>query len=260
MDTVILRKNSIYQTKMEIYHPKEKKNDKTIIIFPGGGYSILSDYEGSGYAEFFNKHGFVACVVYYATINNDNAKFPQQLLDARASVRYLRANCVKLNINPDKIYVMGSSAGGHLAALLSTCTEKFENEEKEENYSENYLPNGQILCYPVVELYGKFTHKGSALNLFGSSCSKEKCKKYSPNLIAKRGTPHAFIWHTLDDACVPSQNSLNYAKKLRQIGTSCELHIFPFGVHGLGLCDRGQKHCEHVNSWKNLLLQWLYNY
>ena len=233
-----------------VYIPEEKHSDGAIVIFPGGGYGGKSQWEGEGYARFFSEKGITAFVCDYRVKPH---RFPLPLLDARRTVRFVRFYAEKYGLDKQKIYVMGSSAGGHLAALVSTYREKLEFEGIDEIDKEEYLPNGQILCYPVIGLLGKEKgHIGSGKNLLGDNLA-DMGDELSPNLIAGEGTPKAFIWHTFDDNVVNVINSLEYSKRLKRINTDTELHIFPFGSHGLGLSENN----VYVSEWKNLLFRWL---
>lgn len=234
-------------TKIEWYEPAEKKSDGAVIVFPGGGYACLCDYEGKDYAEYLNTLGITAFVVYYH-LTPDH--FPLPLLDARRAVRFVRANAEKFGIAKDKIAVMGSSAGGHLSALVSTYMDGIDGEGVDVVDKEDYLPNGQILCYPVISSDEKIYHQGSYMNLLGDLY--EQKKKFDPALIASEKTPKAFIWHTAEDQSVPVENSYRYATALTRKGVQNELHVFPFGAHGraLSLDD------PHTAQWKGLLENW----
>ena len=233
---------------MEWYAPTEKKTDAAVIVFPGGGYGMLCDYEGKDYAEYLNTLGITAFVVYYRCSPN---RFPLPLLDARRALRFVRANAEKFGVAKDKIAVMGSSAGGHLSALVSTYTEKIDGEDVDEIDKEDYLPNAQILCYPVISARDGMLHGGSYVNLLGDKYADKE--KYSPELLVSESTPKAFIWHTAGDEIVPVANSCYYAAALAAKGVYSELHVFPYGPHGraLSLDD------AHVAQWKGLLINWL---
>jgi acetyl esterase/lipase len=236
------------------YLPKDKKSDIAIIIFPGGGYGMRAEYEGKDYAEFLAENGHTAFVIDYRVAPH---KFPLPLLDARRAIRTVRYNADKYGIDKNKIAVMGSSAGGHLAALVSTYFEPIEFENVDEIDKEDFIPNYQILCYPVISLFGKgITHFGSGQNLLGELLP-EKCEELSPHLIVSKKTPPAFIWHTFADGSVSVKNSLMYAKSLKDYDIPTEMHIFPDGRHGLGLADGDDVVSIHVSQWKKLLLQWL---
>ena len=235
---------------LEIYIPEKKTSDKAVVILPGGGYSQRAPHEGQGYAEFLNKNGITAFVCQYRVSPH---KFPLPHLDARRAIRYVRFNSKKFNINENEIYVMGSSAGGHLAALTSTYYDEIEFENSDEIDRVDFKPNGQILCYPVIELLGKgVTHFGSGLNLLGEDLAYLG-EDLTPSKIAGENTPKAFIWHTFNDPGVNVINSLNYAKRLREMNVSVELHIYPDGPHGLGLAEN----FPYVKKWSGELLQWL---
>lgn len=151
-------------TKIEWYAPKDKKTDAAVIVFPGGGYGMLCDYEGKDYAEYLNTLGITAFVAYYRCAPN---YFPLPLLDARRAVRFVRANAEKFGIATDKIAVMGSSAGGHLSALVSTYMEKIDGEGVDAIDEIDFVPNAQILCYPVICSQENVGHQGSYKNLLG---------------------------------------------------------------------------------------------
>lgn len=241
---------------MTAYIPTEKKSDCAIVIFPGGGYCGRAQHEGAKYAEFFNEHGITAFVVDYRVEPN---KFPAPLADAQRAVQTVRYYAEKYGVNKEKIAVMGSSAGGHLAAILSTYRENVQTETPEiaAIAQEDYLPNAQILCYPVIDLSDeRITHAGSAERFVGEDW-KERGAAFSPNKIADEKTPRAFIWHTFTDGGVNVCNSLEYVKRLREVGSNAELHVFPEGRHGKGLSLAEDKISQHVHKWTELLLAWL---
>ena len=151
---------------------------------------------------------------------------------------------------------MGSSAGGHLAALVSTYRKNIMGCE-DEIAKEKFVPNVQILCYPVINLIDrKIAHRGSGICLLGEKL-EEAGGEASPDLIADRNSPPAFVWHTFEDASVNVINSLEYVKRLKEQGVKTELHIFPDGGHGQGLALSEDK-CHRYNAkWTELLLNWL---
>jgi len=239
------------ETPVLDYYPAENKiTDATIVIFPGGGYGGRADHEGEGYAKFFNSIGMSVFVCQYRVSPH---RFPLPLLDARRAVRYVRANAEKFDLDPAKIAVMGSSAGGHLAALVSTYTAPIAWENLDNIDAVSPLPNATILCYPVIH-YPDLTnvaHVGSYINLLGTD-RQDDAPSVSPDLLVKDTTPPAFIWHTAEDSGVNVINSYLYATSLRQHNIPHEMHIFPHGPHGLGLA-----HCmPHVAQWSGLLKNW----
>ena len=241
-------------TAMTAYIPENKKSDMAIVIFAGGGYGMRSGHEDDGYARFLSENGYTAFVVDYRVAPY---KFPLPLLDARRAIRTVRFYAEKFGINKNKIAVMGSSAGGHLAALCSTYFEPIEFEDSDEIDKENFIPDFQILCYPVISLLGKgITHFGSGKNLLGDALP-EMGEELSPHRIVSEKTPPAFIWHTFTDSVVNVKNSLMYADSLKNFGIKTELHIFPEGAHGLGLANIEGKMNKHAAQWGGLLLNWL---
>lgn len=236
-------------SQIYFYPAKEKKTDATIVILPGGGYCCLAEHEGKGYAEFFADHGMSTFVCEYAVSPN---RFPKELLDARRAIRWVRANAEKYGINPDKIAVMGSSAGGHLTAMVSTYTQPIEGEHEDEIDLQPYLPNAQILCYPVIMTpESGVAHEGSYFNLLGEN-PKVTPADVCPAFNVSEKTPQAFIWHTANDEGVNVINSYLYAKALREHNVPTEMHIFPYGPHGMGIA----KNDAHVGQWTGLILNW----
>lgn len=241
------------EPKITACMPCGEKVDYAVVAFAGGGYWDRSEHEGKGYAEFFAENGITSFVVDYRCRDN---KFPKPLLDARRGVQFVRCHAEKFGINKEKIAVIGSSAGGHLAALLSTYREKIADGMSDEISFENYIPNAQILCYPVIELYPPYYHRDSAYNLLGEDYT-QAAERFSPDLLVEKDTPQAFIWHTQSDSCVSVMNSVDYFSALKKKGVLAELHIFPKGEHGLGLCKKNSDGEQYDGEWKNLVLRWL---
>lgn len=236
------------KTQIHIFEPCKKASDLMVVIFPGGGYFHRASHEGEGYAQLLNAHGFCAAVVDYRVCPDT---FPLPLLDARRAVRFVRAHAETLGINKEKILVMGSSAGGHLAAFASTYKDGIEGEGIDLIDQEDFLPNGQILAYPVISADEEISHSGSYKNLLGERyCEREK---FSPELLVCDKTPEAFIWHTAADGAVNVINSYRYATALREHNVPCEMHIFPHGPHGLGAAVSD----PYIGRWTEWLLTWL---
>ena len=233
---------------LEYFPAENKTTDATMVIFPGGGYAFRSAYEGEGYARFLNTLGMDAFVCEYRVLPN---RFPLPLLDARRAVRYVRANAEKYSVSPDKIGAMGSSAGGHLAALLSNYIGTIGYEGEDELDRVDPFPNLAVLCYPAIcqvdeddlAVYGCF------MNLVHD---KPHADYYADNLV-HNNTPPTFIWATYEDSCVNVISSYIYATALRNHKIPHELHIFTGGDHGLGLAEDN----EHVGQWTGLLTNWL---
>lgn len=241
-------------TKIHYYHAADKKGDGCVIIFAGGGYRVRTAFEDDGYARYLNGLGLDAFVVDYRICPD---LFPAPLCDARRAVRFVRFHAKKFGIDPHKVAVMGSSAGGHLAALVSTYRDPIEGENSDGIDGEDCIPDMQILCYPVIDLTSAIGHVGSTNNLLGENHSPEEARRTTPYLIADEKTPRAFFWHTSSDQGVNVMNSYLYASKLRELNKIVEMHIYPMGGHGLGLADEGNRNIPYVADWATQLARFL---
>ena len=212
--------------QIECWIPEDNHSGMGIIIFPGGGYHHLAEHEGKGYAEYFVKHGIACFVVKYRLAPEHH--HPEMLEDALAAVETIRTNAVDFGIDPDKLGVMGSSAGGHLAAHTLTAWDQYES-------AVSLRPDFGILCYPVILSSGKSAHQGSIQNLLGENPSLELLDAMSCEKHISDKTPPCFIWHTCEDDGVPVENSMEFASALRKNDVMFELHLYTKGRHGLGL-------------------------
>ena len=235
--------------------PEKKLYDMAVVILPGGGYTGRSAHEGEDYAKFLNENGIAAFVCDYRVIPH---QFPLPLLDARRAIQFVRHYANVYGINKKKIAVMGSSAGGHLAALASTYFDSIAIDAKDEIDNEDFIPNAQILCYPVIKLSSKKSgaHIWSCKNLLGDK-ALELADDLTPEYLVSEKTPCCFMWHTFADSEVSVINSLDYAKALKKNDIPAELHIFPKGNHGLGLANENNEICRHISQWGKLLINWL---
>ena len=235
------------------YYPAaEKKTDAAVLIFAGGGYTHRSDHEGKGYAELINSYGMDAFVLDYRV---NPVLFPFPLLDARRAIRLIRAKAKDFSINSNKIAVMGSSAGGHLAALLSTYRSTVLGEGRDSIDNIDAIPNMQILAYPVLDIEG---HKSSFEMLLGDNLINHE--DFTPRLLANELTPPAFIWHTSTDDTVDINNTLRYAQKLHELGIQMEMHVYPIGTHGVGLAkvnERPDRVVPYLQRWPEELKRYL---
>lgn len=236
---------------MTYYPAQHKKGSGAVLIFPGGGYCVrCSDYEGEDYARFLNGIGVDAFVVEYRVAPDF---FPAPLLDARQAVRTVRAHASDFGIDPQKIAVMGSSAGGHLAALVSTYRAPLAQEKEGGLGTVCPIPNATILCYAVIDTETEgIGHIISGDNLLGTHpvCSRAQV---SPHLLAGARTPPAFLFHTAADQLVNVQNAYLYATRLASLGIDTEMHIYPGGRHGMGLARED----AHIAQWSGALAKWL---
>ncbi|WP_146752252.1 alpha/beta hydrolase, partial [Chryseobacterium balustinum] len=174
---------------------KEERKPMAIIIIPGGGYRHLTyDFGGYSYAKWLNTLGISAFVLNYRLPTSPDLKQREigPLQDIQAAIKLIRKNAAKYGISSDQIGVLGTSAGGHLAAMVSnTSTDYTELKGNWENYST--IPNFTILVSPVIDL-GKFAHKGSRDNLLGENASAEKIKEYSIQNRVTEKTPPTILF------------------------------------------------------------------
>ena len=224
------------------------KKNGCVIVCPGGGYSGKAAHECGVIAEMLNENGVSAFTLDYRVFPY---KYPFVTEDVLRAVRFVRYNAEKFGIDPEKIGVLGFSAGGHLASSAMNVFDYGKDGDEIDAVSSR--PDFGILCYPVVSFDG-YMHAGSRKNLIGGLPNeKELAVKLSLELNVKSDTPPAFIWHTMDDGGVDARNSLELACAMRAHNIPCELHIFQHGSHGLGLAPSSPS----VAQWVPLLGQWL---
>ena len=231
--------------------PKEKATGAAVMICPGGGYGILAaSHEGSDFAKWFNERGISAFVLKYR-LPNEKAMTKQHevpLMDAMQAMKLIRQNSGRWNIDVNKIGVMGFSAGGHLAATLST------HYNLGEKASEEAKPNFSMLIYPVISLNQTISHGGSRDNLLGPDKSEELIKYHSNELQVSAKTPPAFLVHAMDDGAVPVENSIEYYLALKKFKTPAEMHLYPIGGHGYGFRTQGK---GSLVNWPAAMEGWL---
>jgi acetyl esterase/lipase len=227
-----------------------KRNGATMIIFPGGGYSGLAEHEGKGYAEFLAAHGITAYVLKYR-LGSAGYRHPIMLGDAARAVRLARSFAKRDGLDPARIGVMGSSAGGHLASTIATHFDRGQAEATDPIERESSRPDLAIMCYPVISL-GEFAHAGSRRQLLGANPAPELVQLLSNELQVTKDTPPCFLWHTVEDKAVPVENSLLFASALRRAGVPFSLHIYEKGAHGLGLGRPDRP----APPWGDQLLYW----
>ena len=239
------------ETTLTPYLLNDGKKSGCVIVCPGGAYRIRADHEGGPVAEEINKYGVNAFVLNYRLFPY---KYPAITEDVLRAVRYVRYHADEFNIDPNKIAVLGFSAGGHLANS-SMCVFDYGREDGDEIDKVSSRPDGVILCYGVISLK-KYTHGGSKDVLIGGLENEEElANKMSGELAVKDDTPPCFIWHTQDDQAVPVWNSLDLYSSLTKQGIPAALHVFPHGQHGLGLAEGH----NDVSKWSELLGLWLFN-
>ncbi len=253
---ILLEKNEAYMTTYILDNIVDNQSKRPmVVIFPGEGYEYCASREGEPIACAFNSMGFNSVVVNYTT----NAPYPQSLKDASDAIVYVRKHAEEWNVDLDRIFVCGFSAGAHLAGSIGIMSKKEEAIKRDDDLNK---VNGMILCYPVISS-GKFAHRGS-FNAIGAT-NDELLEKTSLELQVDENTPPAFIWHTFADEAVPVENSMLLAEAMRKHNVPFELHIYPDGVHGLALAsevtdDNGKYIVPHAQGWINLVKEWIYKF
>lgn len=205
---------------------------QSIVICPGGAYAFRSDREAEPIAMVFAAMGFNTYVVEYHVAP---AVHPAPLFDVAHAVAWVRAHAAEHHADPDKIAVMGFSAGGHAAGHLGVRWHDAALMAQCGLTPAQAKPNAMVLCYPVIT-GGEYAHRGSFENLTGTQ-DLAVHDTFSLEKLVTEQTPPAFLWHTFADGAVPVENSLMMTTAMHRAGVTCETHIFPFGGHGISLAN-----------------------
>ena len=223
-----------------------------VIVAPGGSYQRLSmNLEGREPANYFNAMGVAAFVLRYRL--GPRYHHPIELGDAQRAIRTVRARAVEWHIAPDRIGIMGFSAGGHLASTASTWFDAGKPGDADPIERASSRPDFAILGYPVISLVEAWTHQGSKTALLGAAPDPALARSLSTETRVSASTPPTFIYQTNADTTVPAENAVMYYLALRKAGVPAELHIFKEGRHGtgLGLTDPA------LSEWPTLLANWM---
>lgn len=230
--------------EIRCFIPEDNPTGTGLIIFPGGGYWQLGDYEGDGYAAYFSAHG-IACFVVDYRLASQAFRHPAMLEDAFAAIRTVRSRAAEFGIDPGKLGVCGSSAGGHLAATTLLLHEQYTCDVP-------LRPDFGVLCYPVILSTGELINQDSIDNLLGEDPDPELLEMMACEKQVTPDTPPCFIWSTGEDTAVPVENSLAFAAALSRNKVPFDLRIYDRGRHGLGL-DTPYGWEEDVVNWINRL-------
>jgi acetyl esterase/lipase len=202
---------------LTVFLPKpELATGAAMLILPGGGYGHLADHEGAHYARWFNSNGITGFVLKYRLGQTNGYHFPAPFNDATRAMRLIRLRASEWQIDPKRIGVIGSSAGGHLASTLLTHFDLGKADDTDPIERQSSRPDLGILCYAVITM-GADAHPGSKKNLLGENPSLDLVKLLSNELQVTPQTPPCFIWHTWEDKVVKVENSLIFAEALRRI-------------------------------------------
>ena len=229
-----------------------------VVILPGGGYGgHAMDHEGYQFAEWFKSLGVTSAICTYRLRGkgNDGKGYghPAPMMDAQRAIQTLRAGASQWNIDPNRIGVIGFSAGGHLCSTVSTHFAAADQGSEDSVARVSSRPDFSILCYPVIAFGSPHTHQGSQRNLIGSEPDRELLESLSNEKQVTSATPPTFLFHTGEDTAVPPQNSVDYYLACLEHGVPAEMHLFPKGRHGLGLA----RDVPGAAQWPALCVDWM---
>lgn len=225
-----------------------------MVICPGGGYGGLAPHEGEDYARFLADRGVAGFVLKYR-LGSHGYRHPAMMNDVNRAIRLVRHRAGEFAVDGQRVGVMGSSAGGHLASTAVTHWDAGKADDADLVERHSSRPDLGVLCYPVITM-GDFTHQGSKRNLLGEKPEPALVWLLSNELQVTPQTPPCFIWHTADDGAVPVENALSFAAALQRAKVPFDLHVFQSGRHGIGL-DAKPPQFENVHPWANDLVYWL---
>lgn len=251
--------------RLDLYLPynlseMNRQNNKRpcIIVVPGGGYGGCSEREAEPIALNFLNEGYNAFVLYYSC---KPKRFPIQLLEVAAVFDLINSHSDEWNCDISKIGLIGFSAGGHLVAHYSNA---YNCSEVRDVFKNSCRPDFSVLCYPVItaDNSDNEAHLGSFENLLGHLPNNAEVERFSCEKLVSKDTPPTFIWHTASDNCVPVENSLKYSYALSKNNVPYELHIYPYGEHGLATCDAQtydvvNEEIRYASCWIESLKKWL---
>jgi acetyl esterase/lipase len=238
---------------LTLYQPNRTQATGTLVVVcPGGGYQNLAiDHEGHQVARWLTSRGVAAAILKYRL--GPRYRHPAPLQDVLRAIRVIRSRAVELGVKPDRIGVMGFSAGGHLASSAATLFDLPEGRVKDGLDAVSSRPDFAILGYPVIVFGADVTHKGSQRNLIGGTPAADLVTRLSTDRQVTATTPPTFLFHTSEDAAVPPQNSIAFYLALKNAGVPAELHIYEKGRHGVGLAPEDRE----LATWPERLLGWM---
>lgn len=244
---------------LRVFLPEEgKRNGAAVVICPGGAYRILAiDHEGDEIARWLNSFGVAGIVCKYRVSDRmgEAYKYPVPLIDAREALRVTRRRAAEWGIDPQRVGIMGFSAGGHLASLVATLSaEKLPQETEPEFQKMEHRPDFAVLMYPVIGLTQEFAHGGSRSNLIAAGAPADLAERLSTHLRVDAHTPPTFLVATHDDKAVPPLNAVVFYEAMCRHGIPGELHVWEKGGHGFGLRPG---HGIVTERWPQLLRDWM---
>jgi acetyl esterase/lipase len=238
------------------FAPKQTATGTAVIVCPGGAYVGLAlDHEGRQVAQWFNSFGVAAFVLKYRLGSADGKRYhhPAPLQDAQRAIRLVRARSKEWDISPERIGIMGFSAGGHLASTAGTHFDNGNPSSPEEIERQSCRPNFMILVYPVISFRTKYTHRFSRQVLLGENADLDLVENLSTETRVTSMTPPTFLIHTNEDDGVPPENSILFYMALREARVPAEMHIYERGEHGFGLASKD----PILSSWTKRCEDWM---
>ena len=247
-----VRVRNVSEAEMYVFLPsKEKNSGAAVVICPGGGYAIEAmDHEGYEVARWLAERGVAGIVLKYR-LPNGHHQIPSG--DARRTLRTVRLNAAQWGIDPGKIGIAGSSAGGHLASTVGTRFDTGDPNAADAVEKISCRPDFMLLLYPVVSLKEEYGHIGSRTNLIGAGNDWKLVQQYSNELHVTPDTPPTFLVLADDDKGVLPKNSIEFYSELKRNNVPAEIHIFARGGHGFGMRNNNLP----VNQWPGLFMDWL---
>ena len=234
------------------YYPPTRGSGTAVVVAPGGGYGALAmNHEGRQVANWFNSQGVAAFVLKYRL--GPRYRHPVPLSDAQRAIRLVRTRAAEFGVRPDRIGMMGFSAGGHLASTAGTTFDAGNAGATDPADRASSRPDFLVLAYPVVVSAAPYAHQGSFRNLLGESPDPALRDRLSNDRQITKETPPTFLFHTNADTGVPAENSVLFYLALRKAGVPAEMHIFEPGAHGVGLGMTDPV----LAAWPPLLSSWL---
>lgn len=249
---------NVQDPQIQVFLPsKRNATGKAVVICPGGGYGVLAyDWEGIDIAKWLNSHGIAGIVLKYRLPSPDTQTEPHfvPMVDGQRAIRMVRHHAEGWNIDPEKIGIMGFSAGGHLASTLGTHYDDGNPGSEDPIEGRHSRPNFMILGYPVISFTQHITHIGSRNNLIGTDPEQKWVDFFSNELQVKPDTPPTFIFHSQDDKGVPVAHSLLFYESLLKNQVPAEMHLYPTGGHGFSLSVNKE---GTQRGWMENCIRWI---
>lgn len=235
--------------------PQDKATGAAVVICPGGGYGHLAmDHEGHQIGQWLNSFGVAGFIVAYRhSRSGAGYGHPAPIQDAQRAIQTVRSRAKEWGVDPNRIGILGFSAGGHLASTAATHFSESFVEPRDAIDRVSRRPDFAVLVYPVIAFNEPFTHYGSQHNLLGRDADKALVEKFSNEKQVTPQTPPTFLFSTWEDTAVPAENSIAFYLALRRAKVPAEMHIFLKGPHGIGLGAKSGA----ASAWPELCQKWM---